>query len=175
MEEAKVGKILLMLRIENVHHSRRVSVTQRILLVPQTLQNKTLGVYWGILGLFFFCTPPRRGHQNVACISRWQSVPVVRARSVNVQPSPCFGVHPILPISPPHRHFSRWKFGPLGDCRKTRFTGYNNSLKTSESSESWKAVLSFRSSGFLKTHTSHLKVLNYCHFWIFGLNFSNFK
>lgn len=66
MEEAKVGKILLMLRIENVHHSRRVSVTQRILLVPQTLQNKTLGVYRGILGLFFFCTrpPPRRGHEK---------------------------------------------------------------------------------------------------------------
>lgn len=151
MEEAKVGKILLMLRIENVHHSRRVSVTQRILPVPQTLQNKTLGVYWGILGLFFFCTrpPPGRGHEKrglyfavtirASCEGQGQwmySLP------------PCFGDHPTLPVSPPHRHFSRWKFGPPGGWKKTRFTGYNNSLKKSESSESWKAVLSFRGSGF---------------------------
>lgn len=31
MEEAKDGKILLMLIIENFHHSARVSVTKRIL------------------------------------------------------------------------------------------------------------------------------------------------
>lgn len=91
-----------------------------------------------------------------------------RTRSVNVQPSPCFGDHPTLPISPPHRHFSRWKFGPLGGCRKTRFTGYNNSLKTSESNESWKAVLSFRGSVFLKTHTSFksTKWMPFLNIWV---------
>lgn len=53
MKEAKVRKILLMLIIENVHHSWWVSVTQGILSVPQSIQNKTLGVHRGILGLLF--------------------------------------------------------------------------------------------------------------------------
>ena len=89
MEEAKVGKILLMLIIENVHHSLRASVTRRILWVPLTLQNKTLGVHWGILGLFFFTrSPPHSGHENVGCISLWQSMPTLEDRVGECPASP---------------------------------------------------------------------------------------
>lgn len=89
MEEAKVEKILLVLRIESVHHSRWVSVTRRILWVPQTLQNKTLGVQWGILGLFFslalLLTKGMKMWVVLRCDNPCQ---FWRTRSLNVQPSP---------------------------------------------------------------------------------------
>lgn len=97
MEEAKVGKILLMLIIENVHHSLWVSVTRRILWVPQTLQNKTLGVHWGILGLFFFTgSPPHWGHENVDCISQWQSMPNLEDKVGECAAFPLFHRPPYL-------------------------------------------------------------------------------
>lgn len=89
MEEAKVGKILLMLIIENVHHSLWVSVTKRILWVPQTLQNKTLGVYWGILGLLFSLTLLLATGMKMWIVFRCDNpCQFWRTRSVDVQPSP---------------------------------------------------------------------------------------
>lgn len=115
MEEAKVGKILLMLIIENVHHSLWVSVTRRILWVPQTLQNKTLGVHWGILGLFFSLTLLLATGMKMRIVFHCDNpCQFWRTRSVNVQPSHFSQTSPLNPSVLTQGSGKGESFGPAG-------------------------------------------------------------
>lgn len=126
MEEAKVGKILLMLIIENVHHSLWVSVTKRILLVPQTLQNKTLGVQWGILGLLFSLALLLTKGMKMWIVFRCENpCQFWRTRSVNVQLSPLFTDCSSLSINSHTGWVNVWVSGQRGRYNKKLFWDYS--------------------------------------------------
>ena len=119
MEEAKVGKIQLMLRIENAHRSLWVSVTRRILSTADP-PKQDIGCPLGDFGITFFtCSPLSEGMKTGIVLHCDNPCQFGRTRLVYVQPSPFFTGCPSFTHQ--YWHVSGcWKFGPLDSWEASR-------------------------------------------------------
>ena len=98
-----------------------VSVTKGILRVPRSFQSQTLGIQWGIVGLFFSLALPLSEGSKMRIVFRSDNpCQFCRTRSSNLHPSP-FSQRP--PFST-HQRFER-SSGKRGIQNNKCFTSYD--------------------------------------------------